>query len=172
MSAHHSQCWHRLLSSPRLLRSGRGLFLVLCLMPQLLTLFSRQRSPYTKPQLRERLKSQVLRSGANPGKWDARKAQRLAQLYKRAGGGYRKGSLHQRQRSLQKWTKEDWTTSDGRPAQRKGYTTRYLPRAAWRSLSPGQIRSTNRKKIAASRQGKQFVRNTHAARSAGKRARQ
>lgn len=134
--------------------------------------FQRRRSgqPYTKPKLRQRLKTEILNSGKNPGQWDARKAQRLAQAYKRAGGGYR-GGLGRKQRSLRKWTQEDWTTSDGRPALRNGYTVRYLPRKAWAGLSKGQIRSTNRKKIAGSRQGKQFVRNTRSAAQAGSAAR-
>jgi hypothetical protein len=45
---------------------------------------------YTKPALRKRLFNRVKREGkgGRPGQWSARKAQRLALLYKKAGGGY------------------------------------------------------------------------------------
>jgi hypothetical protein len=44
---------------------------------------------YTKPELRERLKNEIKSSskGGKPGQWSARKAQLLAQAYKRKGGG-------------------------------------------------------------------------------------
>ena len=46
---------------------------------------------YTKPALRKRIVAQVKASdkGGARGQWSARKAQRVAQLYKKAGGGYR-----------------------------------------------------------------------------------
>ena len=46
---------------------------------------------YTKPALRKRLFNKVKAEGkgGKPGQWSARKAQRLALLYKKAGGGYR-----------------------------------------------------------------------------------
>jgi hypothetical protein len=45
---------------------------------------------YTKPALRKRLFNRVKAEGkgGKPGQWSARKAQRLALLYKKAGGGY------------------------------------------------------------------------------------
>ena len=75
------------------------------------------------------------------------------------------------QKSLDKWTKEKWRTSDGKKAQRAGGTTRYLPDAAWKKLTPAQKAATNRKKQAGSRSGKQFVANTSAAKKAGRNAR-
>ena len=75
------------------------------------------------------------------------------------------------QKSLDKWTKEKWRTSDGKPAQRKGGTTRYLPESAWKNLTPAQKAATNRRKQAGSRAGKQFVSNTPAAKKAGAHAR-
>lgn len=78
---------------------------------------------------------------------------------------------HKTQKSLSDWTKQDWTTSDGKPARRKGGTTRYLPRSAWASMTPAQKRATNRKKQAGSRKGKQYVANTKAAKKASRRAR-
>lgn len=126
---------------------------------------------YTKPGLRERIKSRVMASsdGGKPGQWSARKAQLVAQKYEERGGGY-KGGQSEGQESLSTWTKEKWTTSDGKPAERKGGTTRYLPENAWRRLSPGQRAATNAKKREGSRKGEQFVPNTQAAKAARKEA--
>ena len=46
---------------------------------------------YTKPTMRKRLFNQIKAGGKGgaPGQWSARKAQMLAQRYKKAGGGYR-----------------------------------------------------------------------------------
>ena len=46
---------------------------------------------YTKPTLRKRIFNQVKAGGKGgaPGQWSARKAQMLAQKYKKAGGGYK-----------------------------------------------------------------------------------
>lgn len=127
---------------------------------------------YTKPELREKIKKRIMAGskGGKPGQWSARKAQLLAMEYRKAGGGYR-GRIGQSQRSLKKWTKERWTTSDGEPAIRKGGTRRYLPAKAWARLTPAQRRATNRKKILGSRRGNQFVKNTEAAEGAGRNAR-
>lgn len=127
---------------------------------------------YTKPELRERIKNRIMAGsrGGNPGQWSARKAQLLAMEYRKAGGGYR-GKPKKAQRSLNKWTREKWTTSDGKKANRPGGMRRYLPAAAWARLTPAQRRATNRKKILGSRSGRQFVANTDRARSAGRAAR-
>jgi len=127
---------------------------------------------YTKPELRNKIKNRIMAgsNGGRPGQWSARKAQLLAQAYRKAGGGY-KGGKTKRQRSLSRWTRQDWTTSDGKPANRRGGMRRYLPRAAWARLSPAQVRATNRKKIQGSRSGRQFVRNTESAMRASRGAR-
>ena len=46
---------------------------------------------YTKPTMRKRLfeKIKAGSKGGSAGQWSARKAQMLAQQYKKAGGGYR-----------------------------------------------------------------------------------
>lgn len=46
---------------------------------------------YTKPTMRKRLFERIKAGGKGgaPGQWSARKAQMLAQAYKKAGGGYR-----------------------------------------------------------------------------------
>jgi len=50
-----------------------------------------QSGNYTKPAMRRRIFNRIKRGGKGgaPGQWSARKAQMLAQAYKRAGGGYR-----------------------------------------------------------------------------------
>lgn len=127
---------------------------------------------YTKPELRESIKRRIMAGskGGKPGQWSARKAQLVAQAYEKAGGGYR-GKKSNTQRSLSKWTDEKWTTSDGKPAIRKGGTTRYLPKKAWDNLTPAQRAATNRKKRKGSQSGRQFVANTEAAQRAGASAR-
>lgn len=127
---------------------------------------------YTKPELRERIKNRVMSGskGGKPGQWSARKAQLVAQKYEAAGGGYT-GSKTKEQKKLSKWTKEKWQTSDKKPADRPGGTTRYLPKKAWDKLSPAEKAATNKKKQEGSRAGKQFVSNTPAAKKAGREAR-
>ena len=53
----------------------------------------------------------------------------------------------------------------------KGQTKRYLPEKAWASLSKEERNKTDEKKKAGSKQGKQFVPNTEAAKKASKKAR-
>ena len=132
--------------------------------------FSSQFS-YTKPALREKLKEKIQSGtkGGKAGEWSARKAQLLASEYEKAGGGY-KGKRTASQKHLKEWAEEDWTTSDGKPADREGGTTRYLPKEAWDELSPAEKKATNKKKVTGSKEGKQFVANTKKAKSARKKA--
>jgi|TARA_B110000305_G_C19383200_1_gene610737 hypothetical protein len=46
---------------------------------------------YTKPSMRKTIFNKVKAGskGGNPGQWSARKAQMVAQAYKKAGGGYK-----------------------------------------------------------------------------------
>ena len=128
------------------------------------------RELYTKPRLRESIKAAIMAGdrGGRPGQWSARKAQLLVAEYARRGGGYTR-SRSKSQRSLSKWTREKWRTATGKPALRDdGRMDRYLPDAAWRSLSRSQQEATRRKKLAAKRQ---FVANTVRAAKAGARAR-
>lgn len=133
---------------------------------------ARSSTRYTNPALRERIKTRITKGtkGGKAGQWSARKAQLVTQEYKKAGGGY-VGGRGAAQQHLSKWTSEEWTTSDGKRARRRGGTTRYLPKTAWSELSPSEKRATNRKKRAASRSGRQFVANTKRARTAGAKAR-
>ena len=90
--------------------------------------------------------------GGRAGQWSARKAQIAVARYKKSGGGYR--GAKKKSNSLSKWSKQKWRTSDGKPSRGK---KRYLPDAAWKSLSPAEKRATNRAKAAGNRKGKQFV---------------
>ena len=62
--------------------------------------------------------------------------------------------LKKSQKSLKKWTKQKWRTSDGKPSKGK---KRYLPDAAWKALTPAEKKATNRAKAAGNKKGKQFV---------------
>lgn len=91
--------------------------------------------------------------GGDRGEWSARKAQLAVAKYKQAGGGYR--GAKQASNSLAKWTKQKWRTSDGTPSDGK---KRYLPDAAWKSLSASEKAATNAAKANGNASGKQFVR--------------
>ena len=129
---------------------------------------------YTKPGLRKRIIQRVKASGkgGKPGQWSARKAQIVAQKYKAAGGGY-KGGKKKSQKSLSKWTKQKWRTKSGKPSTQgpKATGERYLPEKAIKSRSASQYAATSRKKREGMKKGKQFVKNTAAARRASKKAR-
>ncbi len=96
------------------------------------------------------------------GKHSARAMQLATKIYKKRGGGYRgkKSSGNK----LKKWSKEDWGTSSGKKSSETG--ERYLPKAARDKLSPAQKAAGNRKKRAATAQGKQKAKYTDAERKA------
>lgn len=116
---------------------------------------------YTKPGLRESIKKRILASskGGKPGQWSARKAQLVAQEYKKSGGGYT-GSKSNKQKSLSKWTKEKWGTKSGKPSTQGSNATgeRYLPKKARESLSKKEYAATSAKKRRDTKAGKQFSR--------------
>ena len=116
---------------------------------------------YTDPALRERIKAKVMREdkGGRPGQWSARKAQMVAHEYEAEGGKY-KGGRDETQQNLTAWGDEHWTTQDGKPAGREDGMHRYLPKKAWEKLSPAEKRSTEKKKLAGDKEGKQHVANT------------
>lgn len=68
-------------------------------------------------------------------------------------------ALAKSQKSLKDWTKQKWTTSDGKPSKGK---KRYLPEKAWASLSPAEKTATNRAKAEGNAKGKQFVKQPKA----------
>ena len=101
---------------------------------------------YTKPELRERIKNKVMAGtkGGKAGQWSARKAQIVAQEYKKAGGGY-SGSKTSKQKSLSKWTKEKWGTKSGKPSTQGSKATgeRYLPKKAREALNKKETSGKN-----------------------------
>ena len=115
----------------------------------------RAEEKYTDPALRARLKRQLERSakGGRPGQWSARKSQLLVKEYERRGGGYR-GPKDRYARSLERWTAQDWQTQHrSRRARDRGGMARYLPREAWRRLSPAERREAEESKRRADRRG-------------------
>ena len=63
------------------------------------------------------------------------------------------------QKSLKKWTKEEWGTRSGKPSTQGSKATgeRYLPKKARESLSDAEYAATTRAKREGTRKGKQFV---------------
>ena len=115
---------------------------------------------YTKPDLRERIKNRVMAGskGGKPGQWSARKAQLVALEYKKAGGSY-SGGKSSKQKSLSKWTKEEWGTKSGKPSTqgKKATGERYLPKKARQALTSAEYAATTKAKREGMRKGKQFV---------------
>jgi hypothetical protein len=117
------------------------------------------RDKYTDPKLRARVKRDLKRSakGGRPGQWSARKSQLLVQEYERRGGGYR-GGKDDAARSLETWSAQDWSTQrHAARARGRGTVARYLPREAWRRLSPAERREAEMTKRRAEREGSSRV---------------
>ena len=74
-------------------------------------------------------------------------------------------ALAKSQQSLKDWSSQKWMTSGTHANKKKGSSKevpskgkkRYLPEAAWSSLSSGEKASTNKAKAEGNRKGKQFV---------------
>lgn len=101
---------------------------------------------YTKPALRERLKRKIMAStkGGKSGQWSARKSQMLVKQYESAGGGYKKPKGRTKaQRSLSRWTGQDW--------QSAGKNGVYLPK---RAISALKATPAGRRKLAAANRSK------------------
>jgi hypothetical protein len=94
--------------------------------------------------------------GGKPGQWSARKAQLATQRYKKSGGTYTGGKT-KAQKSLSKWTKEDWGTKSGKPSTQGSKATgeRYLPKKVREGLTKKEYEATSRKKREDMRKGKQ-----------------
>ncbi len=124
---------------------------------------------YTDPELRREIKEDLMESdkGGRLGQWSARKSQLLVQEYERRGGGYLKSEKDQDAKDLERWTNQDWQTSDGSAYADEGEKMkRYLPAKAWDLLSDEEKRRAERTKEAGDADGKQFVENTIAAKAA------
>lgn len=65
-------------------------------------------------------------------------------------------ALKKSQRSLKKWTKQDWGTKSGKPSIKGKDATgeRYLPKKARDALSAKEYAATSRKKRADMKKGK------------------
>jgi hypothetical protein len=63
-------------------------------------------------------------------------------------------ALAKSQKSLKKWTEQEWTTHDGSESKGK---KRYLPEKAWNELTPAEKAATNKAKAKGNEKGKQFV---------------
>jgi hypothetical protein len=95
--------------------------------------------------------------GGDAGEWSARKAQLAGKIYKEKGGSY-SGEKTESQKSLTKWTKEEWGTKSGKPSTQgpKATGERYLPKKAREALSKEEYARTSAKKREDTKKGKQF----------------
>jgi len=64
-------------------------------------------------------------------------------------------ALAKSQKSLKRWTKQDWKTKSGKPSSKTG--ERYLPAKAIKSLSDSEYAATSKAKRKGTKAGKQFV---------------
>jgi len=66
-------------------------------------------------------------------------------------------ALRKPQKSLKKWTKEEWGTKSGKPSTQGSKATgeRYLPKKAREALSAKEYAATSRKKREDTKKGKQ-----------------
>lgn len=110
----------------------------------------------TNEKLWEQAKAQA--KAKMGGKHSARAMQLAGKIYKDKGGGYT-GEKTAAQKSMSKWTKEDWGTKSGKPSTvgPKATGERYLPKKARDALSPAEYAATTRAKREGTRKGKQFV---------------
>jgi hypothetical protein len=101
--------------------------------------------------------------GGDAGQWSARKAQLATQRYKKSGGGY-SGPKTEAQKSLSKWSKEDWGTKSGKPSTQGAKATgeRYLPKKARQALTSSEYAATTKAKREGTKAGKQFVKQPKA----------
>lgn len=88
------------------------------------------------------------------GKHSARAMQLAGRIYKSKGGGYT-GEKTAAQKSMSKWSREDWGTKSGKPSGKTG--ERYLPKKARQALTSKEYAATTRAKREGTKQGKQFV---------------
>ena len=109
----------------------------------------------TNEKLWERAKAKAKRKMG--GKHSARAMQLAGKYYREMGGGYT-GKKNKAQKSMTKWTKEDWGTKSGKPSTRgpKATGERYLPKKARDALSAKEYAATSRKKREDTKKGKQF----------------
>ena len=99
-------------------------------------------------------KTAVSRMG---GRHSARAMQLAAKIYKERGGKYTGGKT-KAQKSMTKWSKQDWGTKSGKNSVSGKDATgeRYLPKRDREKLTKAQYAATSRKKRSDLKKGKQF----------------
>lgn len=92
------------------------------------------------------------------GKHSARAMQLAGKIYREKGGSYT-GQKTEGQKSLSKWSKEDWGTKSGKNSTLGPSATgeRYLPKKARDSLTSEEYAQTTKAKREGTAKGKQFV---------------
>lgn len=92
------------------------------------------------------------------GKHSARAMQLAGKIYREKGGKYT-GPKTESQKSMSKWTKEDWGTKSGKNSTigPKATGERYLPKKAREALSDKEYAATSKAKREGTKKGKQFV---------------
>lgn len=82
-------------------------------------------------------------------------------------------ALKKSQRSLKKWTKEEWGTKSGKPSTqgKKATGERYLPKKTRKAMSKSEYAATTRKKRKDLKAGKQFSKQPKRAAKITKRSR-
>lgn len=110
----------------------------------------------TNPKLWEQAKAQA--KAKMGGKHSARAMQLAGKIYKEKGGSY-SGKKTEAQKSLSKWSKEDWGTKSGKNSTVGPEATgeRYLPKKAREALSSKEYAATSKAKREGTKAGKQFV---------------
>ena len=111
--------------------------------------------PRTNEKLWEKSKTEA--KSKMGGKHSARAMQLAGKIYKEKGGEYT-GEKTKAQKSMSKWTKEDWGTKSGKNSTLGSKATgeRYLPKKAREALSNAEYKRTSDKKKEDTKKGKQF----------------
>jgi len=70
-------------------------------------------------------------------------------------------ALKKSQKSLKKWTKQEWGTKSGKPSTQGSKATgeRYLPKKAIKSLSDKEYAATTKKNVPTRRRASSIVRS-------------
>ena len=82
-------------------------------------------------------------------------------------------AMQESQKSLKRWTDQEWQTKSGKPSTQGAKATgeRYAPKAAIKAMSPGTYAATTAKKRKDTAAGKQHSQQPKAAAEAVKRYR-
>ena len=112
--------------------------------------------PRTNEKLWEKAKTEA--KSKMGGKHSARAMQLAGKIYKDKGGDYT-GEKTTAQKSLSKWSKEDWGTKSGKNSTvgKDATGERYLPKKAIKALSSAEYAATSKAKREGTKAGKQFV---------------